>query len=203
MDVAIGTDVVGELRRAMRDEMATMFGDLRGFVDRRVAELSAELHGAVQLMDYSEANLSGQLGRIHEQVASLIAAPAAATRNSGLELEGVVQATETAASQIMEAAEAIADWVRDGRRDADSLNAVGERLNSIFEACSFQDLTGQRIRRAIENLQHVETVLGGLIAPGRAPGDLPAPPVIAPHMPATTGADLAQAEIDRMLNDMF
>jgi chemotaxis protein CheZ len=208
MNVAMDASLLEALRRAMREEMAGMFDELRGFVDRRVAELSAELHGAVQLMDYSEANLSGQLGRIYEQIGSLIAAPAAATRNSGLELEGVVQATETAASQIMEAAEAIADWVRDGRRDAESLEAVGERINSIFEACSFQDLTGQRIRRAIENLQHVETVLGGLISPNRDAGrpDQPTTPppafaVLAPHMPPVTGHDLAQAEIDRMLND--
>ena len=97
----------GAIRQAMRDESAPMFAELQRFVDRRVAELSAELHGAVQLMDYSEANLSGQLGRIHEQISSVIAAPMNGMRGSGAELEAVVQATEDAANKIMEAAEAI------------------------------------------------------------------------------------------------
>jgi chemotaxis protein CheZ len=137
-------DVETDLREAMRAE----FADLHRFVDRRIAELSAEVHGAVTLMDYSEANISGQLTRVHEQIVGLLAAPAAATRNSGLELEAVVEATERAANQIMEAAEAIGAWVASGARDPESVTAVAERINSIFEACSFQDLTGQRVRRS-------------------------------------------------------
>ena len=52
------------------------------------------MHATVQLVDYSEENLSGQLGKIHEQIASLVAIPAASTRNSGLELEAVAVATD-------------------------------------------------------------------------------------------------------------
>src|SRR5664279_5345490 len=114
-------------------------GDLRSFVDRRIAELSAEIHATVDLMDFSENNLSGQLKGIREQITGLIAMPAAATHNSGLELEAVVQATEAAANRIMEAAEAISDWLRDGSADPASVQAVNEKVSAIFEACSFQD----------------------------------------------------------------
>ena len=138
----------------LRAEFAPMFDELRRFVDRRVAELSAEVHGTAQLLDFSESNLSGQLSRIHEQIASVVALPVQASRNSGLELEAVVQATETAANQIMEAAEVIGDWVHSDRRDPADLAVVAEKVNAIFEACTFQDITGQRIRRAIEHLQH-------------------------------------------------
>jgi chemotaxis protein CheZ len=195
-------DAATELREAMRTE----FADLHRFVDRRIAELSAELHGAVTLMDYSEANISGQLAKVHEQIGGLLAAPAAATRNSGLELEAVVEATERAANQIMEAAEAIGDWVASGARDPESVHAVAERINTIFEACTFQDLTGQRIRRAIEHLQKVETMLGGMIQhSGDPPADAQPPPPqplhTAMHSPVAAGtADLAQDEIDRLLN---
>jgi chemotaxis protein CheZ len=200
---------IGDLRAAVRAEVGGLFADLHRFVDRRIAELSAELHGAVQLMDYSEANLSGQLARVHEQIVGLLAAPAAATRNSGLELEAVVEATEQAANQIMEAAEAIGDWLASGIRDAASVQAVAERINAIFEACTFQDLTGQRIRRAIEHLQKVETMLGGMMqdAPeGEASAGEPVPAVIVPLHTITTSAaalvtpDLDQDEIDRLLN---
>ncbi len=96
--------------------------------------------------------------------------PAAATRNSGLELEAVVQATEAAANRIMEAAEAISDWLRDGSADPASVQAVNEKVNAIFEACSFQDVTGQRIRRAIQHLQQVETMLTDIVPEGEAAG---------------------------------
>ncbi len=174
----------------IRTEIEPLFESLQRFVDRRIAELSMEINATVQLVDYSETNLSGQLGRMQEQIATLVAMPNAATRNSGLELEAVVQATETAANRIMEAAEAIGDWLRSGERDADSLEAVAERVNAIFEACSFQDITSQRIRRAIEHLQQVETMLTDL-APGTAAH--PSVEVIAPN-----GPDLVQDDVDRL-----
>ena len=197
-----GIDLAESVRTGVREDMGGMFADLQRFVDRRLAEVSAEVHGATQLLDFSEANLSGQLARIHEQITSVVAAPTEATRNSGVELEAVVQATEQAATQIMEAAEAIADLVRDAKRDPRSLDQVVERINTIFEACSFQDLTSQRIRRAIHHLQHVETMLDGLASSHGAAG------AVMPELPRqpgmeieVSGSDLAQAEIDRLLND--
>jgi chemotaxis protein CheZ len=155
-----------QIQQAVSATIRAEMGDLRSFVDRRIAELSMEIHATVDLMDFSENNLSGQLKGIRDQITSVIALPAAATRNSGLELEAVVQATEAAANRIMEAAEAIGDWVRDGKNDPAAMLAVNEKVNAIFEACSFQDVTGQRIRRAIQHLQHVETMLTDMV-----PGD--------------------------------
>lgn len=181
------------IREGIRAEVGPLFEDLRRFTDRRIAELSAEISATVQLVDFSEANLSSQLGKIHEQIAAVVAMPAAATRNSGLELEAVVQATEAAANQIMEAAEAIGDWLRDGSRDVDALEAVAERLNSIFEACTFQDVTGQRVRRAIQHLQQVENMLTDLMPAGFGPPQ-PDKPDDAP----IDNPDLVQDDVDRM-----
>jgi chemotaxis protein CheZ len=188
---AVGTpESIGEhVRAGIRAEIGPLFDELRRFTDRRIAELSAEIHATVQLVDFSEVNLSNQLAKIHEQVAVMVAMPAAATRNSGLELEAVVQATEAAANQIMEAAEAIGDWLRDGSRDVESLEGVAMRLNSIFEACSFQDVTGQRIRRAIQHLQHVETMLTEAM-PHQPDEPLSSMPSVNP--------DLVQADVDRV-----
>ncbi len=88
-----------------------------------------------------------------------------------------MQATEEAANWIMEAAEAIGDWLRDNKQDAGSMDVVNEKVNAIFEACSFQDGTGQRIRRAIQHLQQVETMLTGIT--GEGPNPLPPPVVVS------------------------
>ncbi len=192
--MTITQDNLGQhIREGIRAEVGPLFEDLRRFTDRRIAELSAEISATVQLVDFSEANLSSQLGKIHEQIAAVVAMPAAATRNSGLELEAVVQATEAAANQIMEAAEAIGEWLRDGSRDVDALEAVAERLNSIFEACTFQDVTGQRVRRAIQHLQQVENMLTDLMPAGSGP-PRPDNPGDAPM----GNPDLVQDDVDRM-----
>ena len=183
---------------AVRQEMAPLFDDLRRFVDRRIAELSVEVHGATQLLGFSETNLSSQLGRLHEQVGRMLGAPGAATRNSGMELEAVVQTTEAAANQIMEAAEAIGECVRIAMPDKTALGAINAKIDAIFEACAFQDLTGQRVRRAIEHLQHVESALCGMMAPPGTPHE-----VFQPRAPtvASEGADQNQAEIDALFAD--
>ncbi len=183
-------DQADQIQQAITAAIRAEIGDLRSFVDRRIAELSAEIHATVDLMDFSENNLSGQLKGIKEQITGLIAMPAAATHNSGLELEAVVQATEAAANRIMEAAEAISDWLRDGSADPASVQAVNEKVNAIFEACSFQDVTGQRIRRAIQHLQQVETMLTDIVPEGETAG--------APAPAAGDNPDLLQDAVDSM-----
>ena len=175
---------VDQIQQVVCATIRTEIEALRGFVDRRIAELSAEVNATSDLMDFSETNLSRQLSEIREQVTSVVALPTAATRNSGLELEAVVHATEEAANRIMEAAEAIGDWLREGPRqgkhDPASIDMMNQKVNVIFEACSFQDVTGQRIRRAIQHLQQVETMLTAM-APGAEPSSLPGVVVSAPY----------------------
>lgn len=205
------------LRAALRAELHPGLAELRAFLDRRIAELSAELHASTELQDLAENRLAGEITRIRDQVAQLTAAPSTATRNSGVELEAVVQASETAANTILEAAEAIQDWIGRGR-DPNVLPAIADRINAIFEACAFQDLTGQRIRRAIQHLQELEGTLQSLrpTAPEEPRPAAPAacaPAELAPPrrqvevrtarrtVAAPTGSgDLRQAEIDALLN---
>ena len=188
------TNQADQIEQVITATIRAEMGDLRAFVDRRIAELSMEIHATVDLVDYSETNLSGQLKAIREQIANVVAAPAAATYNSGLELEAVVQATETAANRIMEAAEAISDLVHQGKNDPKAIDAVNDKLNAIFEACTFQDVTGQRIRRAIQHLQQVETLLTDIVPEGAVPS---APPAV-PEMAMDDNPDLRQAAVDAL-----
>jgi chemotaxis protein CheZ len=187
------TNLVALICDSLRAEFAPRFDELHRFVDRRIAELSAEVHGTAQLLDFSETNLSGQLSRIHEQIASVVSPRARASRSSGLELEAVVQDTETAANQIMEAAEVIGDWVHSEHRDPAALGLVAEKVNIIFEACTFQDITGQRVRRAIEHLKRVETMLSDIM-PTAGPAPEPEP-MLEPAI-----AEMAQGDVDRLFN---
>ncbi len=185
------------MRAAVQAELAPFFADLRQFIDRRMSELSAEVHCATQLLGFSEDNMTTQLGHLHEQIGRMLAAPGAATRNSGLELEAVVQTTEAAANQIMEAAEAINECVRRAIPDPAEMHAISAKVDAIFEACAFQDLTGQRLRRAIEQLQHMESTLNGIMAPPGSKPEIfqPAPPTVV-----SNGPDIAQQDIDALFD---
>jgi chemotaxis protein CheZ len=77
--------------------------------------------------------------------------------NAGQELDTIVEETEAATHTIMEAAEAMMAMVPG---DAAGLKqAVDEQCLRIFEACSFQDITGQRIRKVVSTLTLIENQL--------------------------------------------
>jgi chemotaxis protein CheZ len=74
------------------------------------------------------------------------------------ELGSVVKATASATHTIMTAAEEILETEEaspDGYR-----TKVETKLLEIFEACSFQDITGQRINKVLDALEQVEKRLG-------------------------------------------
>ena len=74
---------------------------------------------------------------------------------AGEELGAIVQATEAATHTIMECAEAV--MAADASDPAAYKAMVDEKMLVIFEACSFQDITGQRIAKVVETLQHIES----------------------------------------------
>ncbi len=73
---------------------------------------------------------------------------------AGHELAQVLQATEEATNTIMQEAEAILEL------EASDLKSYQEAVNNsmmrIFEACSFQDITGQRIEKVVSTLDYIE-----------------------------------------------
>jgi chemotaxis protein CheZ len=72
---------------------------------------------------------------------------------AGKELDAIVEATELATNQIMEAAEKILS------AKVTDANVVNDACMEIFEACSFQDITGQRISKVVSTLEYIETFL--------------------------------------------
>jgi chemotaxis protein CheZ len=185
------------VQNAVRAELGGLFDELRRFVDRRIAELSTELHGTVQMVDFSETNLTRELQRMHQQLSRVVALPAAATRNSGVELEGVIAATEEAANRILGAAEAI----RSAAGTSDDVPRILAQVNAIFEACAFQDLTSQRIRRAIDQLRALDQMLEHMVEHAPEAGDRKEPREtmrVTIEIPVGN-AELAQDEIDKLM----
>lgn len=70
------------------------------------------------------------------------------------DLDSIREATASSANRIMSAAEAILAL------EAPTLDAyraeVEDKVMQIFEACTFQDISGQRVARVDEMLRHIE-----------------------------------------------
>lgn len=75
---------------------------------------------------------------------------------AGKELDAIVQATELATNSIMAATERIMD------ARVTEPDVVNDACMEIFEACSFQDITGQRISKVVSTLEYIENHLDKL-----------------------------------------
>ncbi|MGJ8529530.1 protein phosphatase CheZ [Maritalea sp.] len=72
----------------------------------------------------------------------------------GRELSAIVSATEVATNTIMNIAEKVVE--ADKSDPAAYAKSVEQHMMAIFEACTFQDLTGQRVTRVIQTVEVIE-----------------------------------------------
>jgi chemotaxis protein CheZ len=121
------------------------------------------------------------------------------------ELDAIVGATESATNEIMDAAEHLETLTP--MMDAEVAERLTEITTRIFEACTFQDITGQRITKVVKMLKEIEGRVENLVKAFGAEEAVAAPKKTSdvvtdedllngPQLP-TTAAD--QAEIDRLL----
>jgi len=109
-------------------------------------------------------NLFQYIERLRSEVATMSKAKENGTAfdDMSVQLDAIVQATEEATNSILEAAESIsgdAMALQDGF-DPTQAGVIAGRISqnamTIMEACSFQDLTGQRVSRIVSSVKFVE-----------------------------------------------
>jgi len=82
------------------------------------------------------------------------------------ELDSVVQATESATSDILACAERIQEmaWtLREQGVESEVCDLLDANATEVYTACSFQDITGQRTRKVIHVLRYLEDRINAMI----------------------------------------
>ena len=85
------------------------------------------------------------------------------------QLDAIVHATEDATNTIMGAIESTEEMLGQLRQQITDegqlalLDKITDNGNTVFEACSFQDITGQRISKVVKSVTYVEARVDSLI----------------------------------------
>jgi chemotaxis protein CheZ len=123
----------------------------------QMSEAMQEFFGAIDRTLYSELRyISAYIQRTRQEISALRPNDIQTDRipTAGAELEAIVAGTAEATNRIMEAAEQV---MSADPTDFDAYQAlVSEKMMDIFEACSFQDITGQRVKKVVTTLSHIE-----------------------------------------------
>jgi chemotaxis protein CheZ len=140
------------------------------FIARRFDEISMEINATSQQVDMAESGIANRFGEILGVLKAVsYSGDGSTAANTGVELDAVVETTEQAANTILDAAERISGYIETCRAAADenaraeALNAIEAGVQDIFLACSFQDITSQRITKTLDNLRDIEGRLGSAL----------------------------------------
>jgi chemotaxis protein CheZ len=138
-----------DIASAVESVMATVEGDLSAVNLKLYAEIEALAH----YIDGAKA----EIAEIRPDEIRDEHLPAATD-----ELEQIVGATENATNQILESVEAVEEVAE--QLEGENAEKVTTAVTNIYEACSFQDITGQRITKVVKTLQQIETKVEALLA---------------------------------------
>jgi len=161
-------------------------------------------------------NLFQYIQRMREEIAHMNSADDDKTRFQTVagHLDAIVQSTEDATNGILEQLEGIDDLVDEIRKaGADGAvpslcDKIGEKTMLAIEACTFQDITGQRITRVVKSMKFVEERVNAMIDLwGRddieslgieLPSDAPTGDEALMNGPQLPGEEISQEEIDKL-----
>ena len=148
-----------EALRKQLEEIKAARGDQVSIdeVGEVVSSIMDTLQGDMSALDlHVYRELDGLAKYINAAKADIAAVRSDDIRNKHLpdatvELDAIVSHTEEATGVILDAAETI-----DAEASKLESQLINDQVVLIFEACGFQDLTGQRISKIVTTLQHIE-----------------------------------------------
>jgi chemotaxis protein CheZ len=159
-------------RRELMTEIETLRDLIGPDADRSALERARAQIAEAQAYKYELSLIYAAVERTRSEMAALDTGADEGRRiaRAGCELAAIVGGTERATQSILQAAEKIdraaAALAQPGSGDQDQTlaKAIQDGVVQVFEACSFQDLTGQRVDRVLKTLAFVEEHVARLIA---------------------------------------
>lgn len=132
-----------------REEISTIVADAVKGIEGDVTSSDLRLYSEIEA-------LAGYIQSARQEIAAVQAEGINTTHipSATDELDAVTDATAEATNNIMNACDQISAVAGEvGGAQGDKLNAI---VTDIYEACNFQDITGQRITKVVRTLKHIE-----------------------------------------------
>ena len=142
----VKVDEIGDIVRSL---LTSMSGDLSA----GDLKLYQEIEGLALYIHQAKAEIAAL--RPHDIQNEYIA-------SATDELDAIVGATENATNEILDAAETLE--ALGSELTPEQATKLTDTTTRIFEACNFQDITGQRITKVVRALKHIEERVEGLVA---------------------------------------
>jgi len=166
--------VLNEIRHDIRTLEHTMRGEEAPPANVQVAnldEMVTQKQAEVSMLKTELRALAVCIEQTKQEIAALRPKDSEEDRILAVtfELDAIVEATEGATQTILEAAEKIETLTSEISSHGDDAYVkrltedINETVITMFEACNFQDITGQRITKVVKTLQYIESRVNAMI----------------------------------------
>ena len=197
---------------AATEEIRTMLEEFR--LSWRQQTQAIEAVNRINVLRQELIEMAASIERARREVAAL--QPEDADNNKIItatsELDAIVISTERASFEILNAAERLMELssrFREGGADPELCSILDSEVTSIFTACSFQDLTGQRTSKVVNALRYIEQRINAVISIWGASSDTA--PIPDDHVdtredahllcgPQMEGRGVSQNDVDAMFD---
>lgn len=124
---------------------------------------------SIALLGHDLLDLAGAISQVKKEVAELGGQGSDPDHfnSATVELEAIVEQTESATSEILEAAEKIQEvaWIlREEGASETQCDIIESKVVEVYTACSFQDLTGQRSNKVVQLVGYVERRIASMMS---------------------------------------
>ena len=152
---------LGELqaqsRTPTRDEITEVVEQMMGSLQGDLSEVNLKIYSELEGLAKYILSAKREIAALRPDEITAEHLPTATD-----ELDAIVGATEEATNTILQAMEVMGNLTEKmGPEVADQVN---EAVTQVYEACNFQDVTGQRITKVVKALKHIEDRVDGLVA---------------------------------------
>lgn len=143
-----------ELREQKGEKIS--IADIGSVIESLLTTLQGDISSTDHVIHQELQEIADRIIQAKKEVASMVTSEESKAQMSEAtsELDAVVKATEDATNIILDAADAISNAI--GEADESVQSAVNDEVTKIFEACNFQDITGQRISKVVEAISFIE-----------------------------------------------
>jgi chemotaxis protein CheZ len=151
------TALKGRMQTVSRDEIAEVVSSLLATMEGDLSDDNLKLYAELESLAKYITTAKSEIAALRPDEITAQHLPKATD-----ELDAIVGATEVATNSILGAMESLENLA--GELPPEFGEKVSDAVTQVYEACNFQDITGQRITKVVRALKHIEEKVDALVA---------------------------------------
>lgn len=168
---ASAQNLADRIRQVKNDSGNLTIEGIMAIHQELLAEATSETEAVIETMHTELEEIAERLEKARTEILTLVQQGKEVAEDPGNQLhishaadqlDAVIKATEDASHTIMDAADVIQEHMSEANPELQE--KVMPHVMSLYESCSFQDITSQRLTKVFSTFEHIEEKIHHMIS---------------------------------------